>query len=546
MRFNLEVDAIPEGTVVFANEPLLRIKGPLLQAQIVETALLNMINFQTLVATKSARVCQAAKGDAVLEFGLRRAQGVDGAISASRAAFVGGCAATSNVLAGKVFGIPIKGTHAHSWVMSFDSELEAFEAYAKAMPNNCVFLVDTYDTLDGVRHAIEVGKAMRQRGHEMAGIRLDSGDLAYLSIETRKMLDAAGFKNAKILASNDLDEHLIADLKQQGATIGIWGVGTKLVTAYDQPALGGVYKLAALRDADKSWRHKIKLAEGSGKVSIPGILQVRRYRNNAGFIADAIYDTLTGIGDATTIIDPADATRQKPIAMGTAFDDLLVPIFRDGKCVYEQPPLPQVRERALNQLAQLHPSVKRFTNPHRYPAGLEKELFDLRAKLIFKAKSAIKSETPMEEEPAAVEETPAAVPLPEPAFAQQPLETSVAPDDSMLGGESPAAMEDTTEEEREAQRRFGAQIAATAANESGEFPPVNPAPRPHPEVAPSKPPAPASAPHGDQQKPKPQVTIPPRPKFAGIGAKHGQVPPGSTVKVNVKRAVRPNPFFKKK
>ena len=332
LRLSLDVDAIPEGTVVFAHEPLIRVAGPLLTSQIVETALLNMINFQTLIATKSSRICQAAKGDPVLEFGLRRAQGTDGALSATRAAYVGGCAATSNVLAAKMFGIPVKGTHAHSWVMSFDDELESFHAYAKAMPNNAIFLVDTYNTLDGIRRAIDAGRELRRRGQTFAGIRLDSGDLAYLSIEARKMLDAAGFPDAQILASNDLDEYLIADLKQQGATINVWGVGTKLVTAYDQPALGGVYKLTALRDAMNQWQHKVKLSDESAKVSIPGILQVRRYRSGKGFIADAIYDTLTGIdGDAITIVDPLDMTRRKTVRAAMPHEDLLVPIFRAGK-----------------------------------------------------------------------------------------------------------------------------------------------------------------------------------------------------------------------
>jgi nicotinate phosphoribosyltransferase len=353
----------------------------------VETALLNMLNFQTLIATKAARVCESARGDDVLEFGLRRAQGVDGALSASRASYVGGCVATSNVLAGKMFGIPVRGTHAHSWVMSFDSELESFERYADALPNNCVFLVDTYDTLQGVRHAIEIGRRLRLRGSEMIGIRLDSGDLAYLSIEARKLLDEAGFPHAKILASNDLDEYLIADLKQQGATIAVWGVGTRLVTAYDQPALGGVYKLSALRDVDRKWVHKIKLSEQSVKVSIPGILQVRRFKDPSGnFVADAIYDTLTGIGDGCTIVDPADITRRRVITASTAADDLLVPVFRDGRLVYEQPPLPQVRQRARDQLAALDPTIRRHTNPHRYPAGLEERLYDLRNDMIFAAR----------------------------------------------------------------------------------------------------------------------------------------------------------------
>src|SRR6185437_4658573 len=236
LRLHLDVDAIPEGTVVFPQEPLLRVRGSILEAQLVETALLNLLNFPSLIATKAARVCSSAQGDPVIEFGLRRAQGIDGALTASRAAYIGGCAGTSNVLAGKLFGIPIKGTHAHSWVMSFENEPEAFEAYAKALPNNSIFLVDTYDTLQGIRHAIEAGKLLRKRGHKFSGIRLDSGDLAYLSIKARQMLDAAGFKNAVIVGSNDLNEHLIASLKQQGAKINVWGVGTMLVTAYDQPA----------------------------------------------------------------------------------------------------------------------------------------------------------------------------------------------------------------------------------------------------------------------------------------------------------------------
>ena len=385
MRFTLDVDAVPEGTVVFANEPLLRVKGPLLQAQLVETALLNMINFQTLIATKSSRICQAAQGEPVLEFGLRRAQGIDGAISATRAAYIGGCAATSNVLAGKAFNIPVKGTHAHSWVMSFDSELEAFDAYAKAMPNNVIFLVDTYETLEGVRNAIEIGKQMRERGQQMLGIRLDSGDLAYLSIEARKMLDEAGFTDAKILATNDLDEYLIADLKQQGAKINVWGVGTRLVTAYDQPALGGIYKLSAIR-GDSGWQHKVKISEQSAKVSIPGILQVRRFKEGDLFVADAIYDTLTGIDEACAIVDPIDNIRKKTVAAGTAYEDLLVPVFREGRPAYEQPALIEIRKRTIDQLSKVHSSVKRFLNPHRYPAGLELKLFERAHTLIAKCR----------------------------------------------------------------------------------------------------------------------------------------------------------------
>ncbi|MCA1734006.1 MAG: nicotinate phosphoribosyltransferase, partial [Acidobacteria bacterium] len=266
----LDVDAVPEGTLVFPNEPLVRIRGPLLQAQLVETTLLNLINFQTLIATKAARVVHAAEGDEVIEFGLRRAQGPDGGVGASRAAWIGGCHATSNVLAGKLFGIPLRGTHAHSWVMAFDSEIESFEAYARAMPNNTVLLVDTFDTLEGVRNAVKIAISLREQGQELVGIRLDSGDLAYLSIEARRILDEAGLPDVKIVATNDLDEEIITSLKQQGAKINVWGVGTRLATAWEQPALGGVYKLAALRDEHGEWRHTIKLSEQTAKVSIPG------------------------------------------------------------------------------------------------------------------------------------------------------------------------------------------------------------------------------------------------------------------------------------
>jgi nicotinate phosphoribosyltransferase len=387
LKLRLDVDAIPEGTVVFPQEPLVRVRGSILEAQLVETALLNLLNFQSLIATKAARVCFAAQGDPVIEFGLRRAQGVDGALTASRSAYIGGCAGTSNVLAGKVFGIPVRGTHAHSWVMSFDNEPEAFDEYARALPNNCVFLVDTYHTLNGVRHAIQAGKRLRKKGHKMIGIRLDSGDLAYLSIEARKMLDAAGFKNAIIVGSNDLNEHLIASLKQQGAKINTWGVGTMLVTAYDQPALGGVYKLSAIRKPDGTWAHKIKLSEQAVKVTNPGILQVRRFRKDDGFLGDAIYDETRPLLPEVTIVDPADATRRKHFAAGTKYDDLLVPILRRGKLVYDLPSIEKIRARAQRQIAMLHPGIKRLDNPHRYPAGLERTLHDFKMDLILRAKA---------------------------------------------------------------------------------------------------------------------------------------------------------------
>ena len=386
LRLSVDVDAMPEGTLAFGQEPLLRVRGPILQCQLLETPLLNIVNFQTLIATKASRIAAAAGDQPVLEFGLRRAQGIDGALSASRAAYVGGCAATSNVLAGKLYGIPVKGTHAHSWVMSFDSEVESFEQYAEVMPNNCVFLVDTYDTLEGVRHATEVGRQLRERGHEMVGIRLDSGDLAYLSIEARKILDEAGFPNASIVASNDLDEHLIENLKNQGARVAVWGVGTKLATAYDQPALGGVYKLGALRDDDGTWQPKLKLSEQAIKTSIPGTLQVRRYVADGRMMGDMIYDEDRGIDDRRLIVDAKDPTRRKQLAGTSEATDLLTPVFREGKATTEPGPLETIRLRTRANLQRLHPTTRRFLNPHEYPVGLDIGLHELRDAMIREAR----------------------------------------------------------------------------------------------------------------------------------------------------------------
>jgi nicotinate phosphoribosyltransferase len=392
LTFECDVDAVPEGTVVFPHEPLVRIKGPLIQCQLLETALLNIVNFQTLIATKAARICDAAQGEPVLEFGLRRAQGIDGGIMAARAAYIGGCAGTSNVLAGRLLDIPVKGTHAHSWVMSYESELESFEAYADALPNNCVFLVDTYDTLEGVKKAIKVGRKLRERGYEMVGIRLDSGDLAYLSIEARKLLDEAGFEDAQIVASNGLDEYTIKSLKEQGAQIRLWGVGTNLVTAKDQPALGGVYKLSAIRkDADSEWKPRIKLSEQRIKISNPGCLQVRRFYDGDEYRGDMIFNELQGEpGD--TIIDPMDNTRRTSLDFDQT-EDLLIPAFRDGQIQPEVHPtktipdgLDNAKKRAKDQLSKFHLGVKRFTNPHEYPVGLSRDLEQLRTCLIVEAR----------------------------------------------------------------------------------------------------------------------------------------------------------------
>jgi nicotinate phosphoribosyltransferase len=387
LAFTCDVDAIPEGTAVFPGEPLLRVRGPIAQCQIVETALLNRINFQTLVATKAARVRLAAEGDSVVEFGLRRAQGPDGGLSASRAAYIGGCDATSNTQAGQRFGIPVSGTHAHSWVMAFDSEREAFRAYAEAVPNNVVLVIDTYDTLQGARTAVEVGLELRERGHELVGVRIDSGDLAWLSKRVRAILDEGGFPKAKIVASNELDEHLITSLKVQGAAIDVWGVGTKLATSWDQPALGGVYKLSAIRRQGGTWTPRIKLSEQTSKVTTPGVLGVRRYRDDAGRLAgDMVYDESAAREATTIMVDPADATRRKSFSAGDSFVELLVPVFRGGGRVYSVPPIEDVRDHCLSCIGELDSSITRFLNPHSYPVGLEQGLYDLRTALVLRAR----------------------------------------------------------------------------------------------------------------------------------------------------------------
>lgn len=384
LRLEVSVDAVPEGTVVFPYEPLVRVQGPLMQCQLLESPLLNLINFPTLIATKASRVCLAAEGEAVMEFGLRRAQGIDGAITASRAAYIGGCASTSNVLAGKLFHIPVQGTQAHSWVMAFDDEEESFHAYAKALPEASIFLIDTYDTILGVKKAIRVGKALRKQGKKLLGVRLDSGDLAELSIRCRRMLDEAGFHETQIIASNELDETVISDLKKQGAKITVWGVGTNLVTAKDQAALDGVYKLSAIKDESNNWRYVLKLSEQLAKISNPGLQQIRRFSKNSENVVDVIYNTEFGIPSKPTSKDLFDPTKKQIIDETFDHKDLLVPIFKKGVLVYESPKLCSIRAYAQKELQQFPVGIKRFLNPHIYPVGMEKALYDLKGKLIQK------------------------------------------------------------------------------------------------------------------------------------------------------------------
>src|SRR5438552_3618867 len=390
LRLTCDIDAVPEGTLVSPNEPLIRLCGPVIECQLFETALLTILNFQSLIATKAERVCLAAEKDAVIEFGLRRAQGMDGGLSAARAAYIGGCAGTSNLQAGQRYGIPVSGTQAHSWIMFFDSETEAFETYARAMPNNCVFLIDTYNSLDGVRYAIDVARQLHKDGHEMIGVRLDSGDRAALSIEARRMLDEAGFANAKIVCSGDLDEFAITEMKKRGAKIDIWGVGTKLTTGQPDSALGGIYKLAAVRKPGEKWRYRIKLSDDPAKTSFPGLLQVRRFHQPDGrFIADAIYEIDHPMSEPCVIVD-LQTEQETEIAANTDYSDLLVPVFRKGQLAYQAPNIEASREHARKQLSYAPREILQLKNPPGYKIGLERSLHELRSTLITRAKQQLK------------------------------------------------------------------------------------------------------------------------------------------------------------
>lgn len=387
LRFSCDLDAIAEGTPVFGHEPLIRIRGPIIQCQLLETPLLAMTNFQTLIATKAARIVRAAQGDPVIEFGFRRSQGMNGSLAVGRASYIGGCVGTSNVFAGKAFDIPVLGTHAHSWIMAFENEREAFFRYADALPNNCVFLVDTYDSLSGVKNAIEAAKRLEEKGHHMAGIRLDSGDLAMLSIKARELLDAAGFPEAKIVASNELDEHRIRELKRAGAKIQVWGVGTRLATAFDQPALDGVYKLAGIRsDSGRPWRFMVKLSENEAKVPNPGIQQVRRFFDGQAPVVDVIYN-IQDAPDTVWRYDLLGAPEvQRSVPEQSEWKDLLQPVFRTGKPVGQGETIAESRARALSALQSLDEKYRRIDAPESYPVGLENRLGVLKRELIAEAR----------------------------------------------------------------------------------------------------------------------------------------------------------------
>ena len=389
-HFSGSIYAIPEGTVIFPKEPLLKVIAPIMEAQLVETAILNIINHQSLIATKASRVVYAAQGDGIMEFGLRRAQGPDAGLYGARAAVIGGCVGTSNVLAGQMFDVPIMGTHAHSWIMSFKDEYTAFKEYAKLYPDACTLLVDTYDTLkSGVPNAIRVFREMREKGiHPKSyGIRLDSGDLAYLSKQARKMLDEAGFPDAVIAASNDLDEMLIHDLKMQGAKITSWGVGTNLITSKGCPSFGGVYKLAAIQGADGAFAPKIKISENTEKITNPGNKTIFRvYDKETGKIradlicfADETFDT-----DQDLLLFDPSATWKKTRLPGGSYrmKEILKPIFINGECVYQSPSVMEIAAYCRQEKETLWDETKRLFFPHRVYVDLSQRLYDTKEKLL--------------------------------------------------------------------------------------------------------------------------------------------------------------------
>ncbi|MCI8851981.1 MAG: nicotinate phosphoribosyltransferase [Lachnospiraceae bacterium] len=389
-HFSGDIYAIPEGTVVFPREPLLKVIAPIMEAQLVETAILTIINHQSLIATKTSRVVHAAKGDGIMEFGLRRAQGPDAGIYGARAAMIGGCIGTSNVLAGQLFDVPVKGTHAHSWIMSFPDEYTAFKTYADLYPNACILLADTYDTLkSGVPNAIRVFQEMRDAGIPLNfyGIRLDSGDLAYMSKKARKMLDDAGFPDAVISASSDLDEYLITSLKGQGAQITSWGVGTNMITSSDCPAFGGVYKLAAVQDEEGEFIPKIKLSENTEKITNPGNKTIFRiYEKDTGKMkADLIClaDETFDVSQDLLIFDSIETWKKTKLKGGAyTMRELLVPVFQKGHCVYQSPSVMEIRDYCKQEQETLWDESRRLTNPHKVYVDLSDKLFRIKSGLL--------------------------------------------------------------------------------------------------------------------------------------------------------------------
>ena len=389
-HFSGDIYAIPEGTVVFPKEPLLKVVAPIMEAQLVETAILNIINHQSLIATKTSRIVFAANGDGIMEFGLRRAQGPDAGLYGARAAMIGGCVGTSNVLAGQMFDVPVMGTHAHSWIMSFPDEYTAFKTYAEMYPDNCTLLVDTYDTLkSGVPNAIRVFQEFKDAGKPLIkyGIRLDSGDLAYLSKEARKMLDEAGFPEATICASNDLDEFLLHDLKMQGAAIDSWGVGTNLITSKDCPSFGGVYKLAAIQNEKGEFVPKIKISENTEKITNPGNKTIYRiYEKASGKIkadlicfADEVIDSKQDL----LLFDPMDTWKKTKLAGGTyTVREILLPIFKNGECLYKSPTLKEIAAYCREEKDTLWDETKRLFYPHRVYVDLSQKLYAVKQSLL--------------------------------------------------------------------------------------------------------------------------------------------------------------------
>ena len=388
-KFSGTIYAIPEGSVIFPKEPLLKVIAPIMEAQLIETTILNIINHQSLIATKASRVVYAALGDGIMEFGLRRAQGPDAGIYGARAAMIGGCIGTSNVLAGKLFDVPIKGTHAHSWIMSFPDEYTAFKTYATLYPDACILLADTYDTLkSGVPNAIRVFQEMKEQGIPLSfyGIRLDSGDLAYLSKKARKMLDDAGFSDAIISASSDLDEYLIDSLKTQGAAITSWGVGTNLITCKDNPSFGGVYKIAAV-ESNGTFIPKIKLSENSEKITNPGNKTIYRiYDKESGKIkADyiALEDEIISENEDLLLFDPIETWKKTLLKAGSfTLRKMLVPVFLKGSCVYTSPKVMDIREYCTQELNTLWEESRRLINPQEVYVDLSDKLYQLKTELL--------------------------------------------------------------------------------------------------------------------------------------------------------------------